>query len=167
MRYVQLPVKLHFVNFTILCNQVDAILYRHHMLQQQQQQPTQQQPQMRQRYMKTRLQTNSMNGRSSSNSRKSDNYSRDMDPMTRSENYKWANHSHRPILDHKSDQNILFHHFHSYIRSSEDISSGYSSADPMPIALSRTTSLTNTASIKLKAKRSEVSANTFLHFFNL
>lgn len=35
----------------------------------------------------------------------------------------------------------------------------------MPIALSRTTSLTNTASIKLKAKRSEVSANTFLHFF--
>lgn len=72
--------------------QIDAIVYRHHMIQQtqqQQQQPAAYQAQMRQRYMKTRQHTNSLNGRSLSNSRKSDDFSREMDIMTRSENYKY------------------------------------------------------------------------------
>lgn len=141
-----------------LLSQIDAILYQHMMQQQQFQQPIH--PQMRQRYMKTRLQTNAMNARSSSNSRKSDGYSRDMDPMTRSENYRYA----FSPTDHRELWFKFFLCFCSYIRSSEDISSGYSSAEPMPIALSRATSLTNTAAIKLKAKRSEVSAIKFTKF---
>lgn len=56
------------------------------MMQLQQQQFQQPGPQLRQRPIKARLQTTSVNGRSSSNSRKSD--VRDLDPMTRSENYK-------------------------------------------------------------------------------
>lgn len=54
----------------------------------------------------------------------------------------------------------------SYIRSSEDISSGYStqysSAEPVSMALSRTSSLTNATRCKSKTKRTEVSGyNTF------
>lgn len=128
------------------------------MLQQQQEHPVQQQHQMRQRYMRTRLQTNSMNGRSSSNSRNSNGNSREMDPMTRSENYKYVCHT----SDIQIRLRISWLRLYSYIRSSEDISSGYSSAEPMPISLSRTTSLTNTAAIKLKAKRSEVSVTKFI-----
>lgn len=74
--------------------------------QQQQHQSVQHQPQMRQRYMKTRLQTNAMNARSSSNSRKSDGYSRDMDPMTRSENYKYG--SKRPKSVHETNNRVSF-----------------------------------------------------------
>lgn len=144
--------------------QIDAIIYRQHMLQQQ---AMLQQPQMRQRHMRTRMQTSSVNGRSSSNSRKSDGL-RELDPMTRSENYKCvrAQSADRSVCD--SNGNL--YRLCSYVRSSEDISSGYSSAEPMPIALNRTTSLTNTAAIKIKAKRNEVSAGThssFCHLFLL
>lgn len=49
----------------------------------------------------------------------------------------------------------------SYIRSSEDISSGYStqysSAEPVSMALSRTSSLTNATRNRQKTKRTEVS----------
>lgn len=65
---------------------------------------------------------------------------------------------------------ILF--FASYIRSSEDISSsGYSSAEPVSMALSRTASLTtNTNRNRPKTRRSEVSSNkisVFLHIFSV
>ncbi|XP_055706978.1 uncharacterized protein LOC129804027 isoform X3 [Phlebotomus papatasi] len=46
---------------------------------------------------------------------------------------------------------------YNYIRSSEDISSGYSSAEPMPVALSRTASLSHATrgATRLRSKRSE------------
>uniref|UniRef100_T1PMW2 TB2/DP1, HVA22 family protein n=1 Tax=Musca domestica TaxID=7370 RepID=T1PMW2_MUSDO len=46
--------------------------------------------------------------------------------------------------------------FNYNIRSSDDISSGYSSAEPMAGGLSRTSSMTNASKTRLKAKRSEV-----------
>lgn len=66
-----------------------------------------------------------------------------------------------------SDQFVMFQHVFvfyffidfvtSYIRSSEDISSGYSSTEPATMALSRTSSLTNgTTRYRPKAKKSEV-----------
>lgn len=116
MRYVPGPCSSIHVPFSIIFMdcffviQIDAIIYRHHMVQQQLEQPVQQAPQMRQRYMRTRLQTSSMNGRSSSNSRNSDGNSREMDPMTRSENYKYVDHrSHIQIRSPESHNSILFH----------------------------------------------------------
>lgn len=50
-----------------------------------------------------------------------------------------------------------FHSSNRYIRSSEDISSGYSSTEPVSMALSRTSSLTNSTKHRPKAKRTEVS----------
>ncbi|KAJ6647356.1 Receptor expression-enhancing protein 4 [Pseudolycoriella hygida] len=44
---------------------------------------------------------------------------------------------------------------YSCIRSSEDISSGYSSAEPLPGGLSRTASMTNASKIRLRSKKSE------------
>lgn len=45
---------------------------------------------------------------------------------------------------------------YNYIRSSEDISSGYSSAEPLSTGLSRTASLTNTRARSVRGKKSEV-----------
>ncbi|XP_017466577.1 PREDICTED: uncharacterized protein LOC108359284 isoform X2 [Rhagoletis zephyria] len=45
--------------------------------------------------------------------------------------------------------------FNYNIRSSEDISSGYSSAEPVSAALSRTSSMTNATKTRLKARRTE------------
>lgn len=57
---------------------------------------------------------------------------------------------------------VFFFLFISYIRSSDDISSGYGSVDPIPgAALSRTASLTNASKTRLKAKKSEVSVFCF------
>ncbi|XP_059607683.1 uncharacterized protein LOC132255604 [Phlebotomus argentipes] len=52
---------------------------------------------------------------------------------------------------------------YNYIRSSEDISSGYSSAEPMPIALSRTASLSHATrgASRLRSKRSEAGGNAW------
>lgn len=52
------------------------------------------------------------------------------------------------------------------IRSSDDISSGYSSAEPIAGGLSRTSSMTNASKSRLKAKRSEVSemARHYINF---
>lgn len=65
---------------------------------------------------------------------------------------------------------LLFCHFEnfryfycSYIRSTEDISSGYSSAEPVSVALSRTASLTNATKAKTKSIRhNEVSSNLLM-----
>ncbi|XP_053966862.1 uncharacterized protein LOC128868606 isoform X1 [Anastrepha ludens] len=46
--------------------------------------------------------------------------------------------------------------FNYNIRSSEDISSGYSSAEPVSAGLSRTSSMTNASKTRLKAKRTEI-----------
>ncbi|XP_012154847.1 uncharacterized protein LOC101453424 isoform X3 [Ceratitis capitata] len=46
--------------------------------------------------------------------------------------------------------------FNYNIRSSEDISSGYSSAEPVSVGLSRTSSMTNASKTRLKAKRTEM-----------
>lgn len=51
----------------------------------------------------------------------------------------------------------------SYIRSSEDISSsGYSSAEPMSVGLSRTASMTNATRARIKARKPEV---RFFYFY--
>ncbi|KAI8116843.1 Receptor expression-enhancing protein 2 [Lucilia cuprina] len=50
--------------------------------------------------------------------------------------------------------------FNYNIRSSDDISSGYSSAEPISGGLSRTSSMSNASKSRLKAKRSEVEFNT-------
>ncbi|XP_055694521.1 uncharacterized protein LOC129796525 isoform X2 [Lutzomyia longipalpis] len=52
---------------------------------------------------------------------------------------------------------------YNYIRSSEDISSGYSSAEPMPVALSRTASLSHASrgATRLRSKRSEAGENSW------
>ncbi|XP_031631002.1 uncharacterized protein LOC116345624 isoform X2 [Contarinia nasturtii] len=111
-------------------DEVDEIVYgrSNQMVQYRQIQPNQ-------RYMKTRMQhpnQNYSNGinRSSSTSRSVDIYYDDR--MTRSsDNY-------------------------DYIRSSEDISSGYSSTvEPVSMALSRTSSLTNAPRFRTKSKRTE------------
>ncbi|XP_046809597.1 uncharacterized protein LOC111686151 isoform X2 [Lucilia cuprina] len=51
--------------------------------------------------------------------------------------------------------------FNYNIRSSDDISSGYSSAEPISGGLSRTSSMSNASKSRLKAKRSEVEFNTY------
>lgn len=54
------------------------------------------------------------------------------------------------------------------MRSSDDISSGYSSAEPISGGLSRTSSMTNASKTRLKTKRAEVSSNFdfyFTHYF--
>ncbi|XP_055327106.1 receptor expression-enhancing protein 2 isoform X3 [Sitodiplosis mosellana] len=84
-----------------------------------------------QRYMRANIQNQHVNGinRSSSTSRTVDVYYDDM--MSRSsDNY-------------------------DYIRSSEDVSSGYSSTEPVSMALSRTSSLTNPTRLRPKTKRTE------------
>ncbi|XP_073847387.1 receptor expression enhancing protein A isoform X2 [Musca autumnalis] len=50
--------------------------------------------------------------------------------------------------------------FNYNIRSSDDISSGYSSAEPIAGGLSRTSSMTNASKTRLKAKRSEDKMST-------
>ncbi|XP_037820586.1 receptor expression-enhancing protein 4 isoform X1 [Lucilia sericata] len=50
--------------------------------------------------------------------------------------------------------------FNYNIRSSDDISSGYSSAEPISGGLSRTSSMSNASKSRLKAKRSEVEFDT-------
>lgn len=51
----------------------------------------------------------------------------------------------------------MFPLFFSYVRSSEDISSsGYSSAEPMSVGLSRTASMTNATRARIKARKPEV-----------
>lgn len=78
---------------------------------------------------------------------------------------------------HKDETDYKYEHFYflflikyifivliqnlSYIRSTDDISSGYSSAEPIPGSLSRTASLTNASKLRIaRAKKSEV--NFFL-----
>lgn len=59
---------------------------------------------------------------------------------------------------------ILIKKSSSYIRSSEDISSGYSSTEANSMALSRTASLSNGTRYRPKTRRNEVSFECVLHF---
>ncbi|XP_050326774.1 uncharacterized protein LOC126757157 isoform X1 [Bactrocera neohumeralis] len=55
--------------------------------------------------------------------------------------------------------------FNYNIRSSEDISSGYSSAEPVSVGLSRTSSMTNASKTRLKARRTTEILNEPEHKF--
>ncbi|XP_036231410.2 uncharacterized protein ReepA isoform X2 [Bactrocera oleae] len=55
--------------------------------------------------------------------------------------------------------------FNYNIRSSEDISSGYSSAEPVSVGLSRTSSMTNASKTRLKARRTTEILNEPQHKF--
>lgn len=138
-------------------DEVDEIIYgrSNHMIQYRQVQPNQ-------RYIKARMQNQNANysngvNRSSSSSRTVDVYCEDL--MTRSsDNYEYVLcGSFKIYYIFPSKINRESFSLCSYIRSSDDISSGYSSTEPVSMALSRTSSLTNATRYRPKTRRTEVS----------